>query len=90
MIITAEFTPNPGPNARFVTGINFAKKKEIYMDRYWWDVSFSFWLYTWETRKKWFFDYENSNDGSWKTRKLMICGFEFLWQRLDKEKGGLW
>ena len=90
MIIKLESTMNPGPNARFVIGVDFTKRDEVYQDRYWWGVYLHFWLLTWQKRKKWFFDYENSDEGSWKTFKIMLCGFEFIWERLDKKKGGTW
>ena len=90
MRITTEFETNPGPNAMLVVGINFTKREDVYMDPYWWGVYFHFWLFRRKLWREWFFDYENSDEGSWKTFKIMILGFEFLWERLDREKGGTW
>ena len=88
-MIKFESTWNPSDNARFVIGVDFVKRNEVYLDPHWWGVYFHFWLYTWKYWRQWAFHYENSDEGGWKTFSIMICGFEFVWERLDREEGGI-
>lgn len=79
MVFEFELATCPGPRTLFLVEMRLERHQRNAYDA--WMLWLTWWMFRPKYWRDWLWDYESSDDGTWRVWKVRFLGFEFCWQR---------